>query len=155
MSSSTQTSTSSSLLAATAAQTSLKRTRLLYDQVQAPQSVFLPAVDPTIAQLALARRKRRPYPQQLYWESEKNTALAIINNQTNNNNNNNNQSSSRDTMQPVPKSTSALTTTTGGAPAGGDTKPGGILVVSDAICLYIYLLSVVVVGCSIIIMCVV
>jgi hypothetical protein len=127
-------SSTSSTLAANAAQSSSKRTRLLYDQVHAPQSVFLPAVDPTIAQLALGRRKRRPLPQQLYWESEKNTALAIIN-QANNNNNNNNSTS--DTMQPVPKSTSALTTT-GGAPDGGDAKPGGILVVSYA--MYIFVL---------------
>jgi hypothetical protein len=119
----TMSSSTSSTLAANAAQSSLKRTRILYDNVHAPQSAFLPAVDPTIAQLALARRKRRPLPQQLHWESEKNTALAIIN-QINNSNS--------DTMQPVPKSTSALTTTGGGAQAGGDAKPGGILVVSYA-----------------------
>jgi uncharacterized MAPEG superfamily protein len=127
-----------STLAANAAQSSLKRTRLLYDNVQAPQSVFLPAVDPTIAQLALSRRKRRPLPQQLHWESEKHTALAIIN-QAND--------STSDTMQPVPKSTSALISTTGGAQVGGDAKPGGILVVSYVMLRYIYIRCYIV-GCS-------
>jgi hypothetical protein len=42
----------------TSAQNSLKRTRVLYDIN--PQAAFLPSVDPTIAQLAFQRRKRRP-----------------------------------------------------------------------------------------------
>jgi hypothetical protein len=120
-------STSTSTLAANAAQSSLKRTRVLYDNVHAPQSAFLPAVDPTIAQLALQRRKRRPLPQQLHWESEKKTALAIIN-QTNNSNGTTDDAH-ESTMQPVPKenANSALMAT------GGDAKPGGILVVRHTI----------------------
>ena len=65
-----------STTSASSAENSLKRTRVLYDVN--PQAAFLPSVDPTVAQLAFQRRKRRPQLDSLHKESAANSmALSL------------------------------------------------------------------------------
>jgi ribosomal protein L28 len=70
-------STDISLLVAKSASHSSKRTRILFDVN--PQAVFIPAVDPNIADISIARRKRRIQPN-ISSQQVKSTsnALAVV-----------------------------------------------------------------------------
>lgn len=109
-----------SSLAAKSASHSLKRSRILYD-VNA-QSAFLPAVDPAIMALSVARRKRRIQPNVTRGSVGSSTALALV-------------ADSEMGMRPGTSTSGAATTSTAlirtddPATVSGEQKPGGILVV--------------------------
>ena len=99
-----------STTSAASAENSLKRTRVLYDVN--PQAAFLPSVDPTVAQLAFQRRKRRPQLDSLHKESAPNSMALSLQVSTSAN-----AESSSATMEPITRQQPNSLVAIGGDPA--------------------------------------
>ena len=100
-----------STTSASSAENSLKRTRVLYDVN--PQAAFLPSVDPTVAQLAFQRRKRRPQLDSLHKESAANSMALSLQVSTSANA----AESSSATMEPITRQQPNSLVAIGGDPA--------------------------------------